>query len=59
MNFTSVQIRYLLKLIADNTDGWGYANVDEVLEDDSAIGSLQTKLSIMLQAAEEAERRRA
>lgn len=55
MMFTSVQIRYLLKLIGENTKGWGYADEDEVLEDGSSIGSLQAKLSIMLQAATESE----
>lgn len=52
---TAVQIRYLLKLIDENTEGTGYANADELLEDGTGIASLQGKLSIMLQVARERE----
>ena len=52
---TSTEIRYVLKLIGENTEGQGYANEDEVLEDGTPIGSLQAKLSIYLQVANERE----
>ncbi len=51
--FTKAECRYLLRLIAENTKGFGYANEDEVLEDGQQIAKLQAKLSIMRDAAKE------
>ena len=57
------ECRYLLKLIADNTQGSGYANPDEVLDNGTPegqqIGKLQAKLSMMREAATDMENRRA
>ena len=57
MFLTSTQARYILKLIAKE-HGDGYAPEEAKLDDGSSVGSLQAKLSIMLQAASEAEQRR-
>ena len=50
---TKAECRYLLKLIAENTEGYGYANEDELLEDGQPIGKLQAKLSMMRDAAKD------
>jgi len=52
MFLNEAECRYLLRLIAENTDGNGYANPDELVPGtDQPIGRLQAKLSIMLEAA--------